>query len=82
MQITSGAVVAVEQGAIVTLAVSGAILVDDNSELWAGCEDAPFTGRLTITFTGSHGNLESPDMRFGKLTNALINSGRLELHGL
>jgi hypothetical protein len=82
LTITNGAVVDVEPGATVSLDVSGGILVDENSELWAGCEAAPFTGSFTVTFSGSIENLENPDQRFGVWTNALINKGRLELHGL
>ena len=76
--------------------LTGGLLVARDSELWIGCESAPFTGQWTLTFRGQRDDLKNserwpavnyadyglPD-RSEVWANALVVShgGRLEIHG-
>lgn len=85
--VTGGAVVAMHPGANINIDVSGGILVDSGSELWAGCESRPFLGSLQVQFSGARQDLTSSERwvkaGLGTWANALVvaANARLEIHG-
>eukprot|EP00931_Biecheleriopsis_adriatica_P053216 TRINITY_DN3111_c0_g1_i1.p1 TRINITY_DN3111_c0_g1~~TRINITY_DN3111_c0_g1_i1.p1 ORF type:complete len:1315 (-),score=165.95 TRINITY_DN3111_c0_g1_i1:391-4314(-) len=58
LAIMDGAVVNVQQGASISIDLTGGLFVGEGAELWIGCEGAPFTGSLLATFRGGYTDLQ------------------------